>query len=110
MILYLDTSTEFCKMKLDEKEYVWHSGRDLAEGLLKFILEKLTENNKKIDDITKIIFMRGPGSFMGLRIGASVVNTLATEMNIPLFDHHGNRHKIILPEYGKPANITPPRK
>ena len=54
--------------------------------------------------------MTGPGSFTGLRIGASVVNTLAHELDIPIKDHHGNAHQIILPEYGRPANITAPQK
>ena len=48
--------------------------------------------------------------FTGLRIGAAVVNTLAHELNIPLYDHHGTRQKIILPDYGRPANISAPKK
>lgn len=110
MKLYLDTSTPTTILKLDDKTYEWESGRDLAESLLAYIRDKLSENNKTWQDITEITFMSGPGSFTGLRIGASVVNTLASELNIPLLDHHGNKHKIILPEYGRGANITAPKK
>ena len=110
MKLYLDTSTPTTILKLDDTTYEWESGRDLAEGLLLFIKNKLSENQKDFNDISEITFMSGPGSFTGLRIGAAVVNTLATSLNIPLKDHRGNLHKIILPEYSHGANITTPRK
>jgi len=108
--LYLDTSTPICMLKLDEKSYEVELGRDMAEKLHEFIHEKLQENGKDWHDIKEITFMSGPGSFTGLRIGAAVVNTLADQLNIPLYDHHGEKHEIILPDYGRPANITPPKK
>lgn len=110
MKLYLDTSTPVCILRLDDKEYRWESGRDLAEDLHAFLRDKLAENGKTWNDISEIVFMSGPGSFTGLRIGASVVNALAHELNIPLLDHHGKRLPVILPDYGRPANITPPKK
>jgi tRNA threonylcarbamoyladenosine biosynthesis protein TsaB len=97
-------------MKLDNKTYEWDSGRSLAKNLLKFIHDKLTENGKDWQDITEINFMSGPGSFTGLRIGATVVNTLASQLEIPLYNHRGEKVKLIMPEYGRPANITPPKK
>jgi tRNA threonylcarbamoyladenosine biosynthesis protein TsaB len=110
MKLYLDTSTPTTVLKLDDKEYQWESGHDLAEKLLQYIHDKLQENNKDWQDISEITFMSGPGSFTGLRIGAAVVNTLASELNIPLYNHHGEKVKIILPDYGRDANIGKPRK
>lgn len=110
MKLYLDTSTPTTILKLDEKEYRWESGRDLAEGILSFLNEKLAENSASWSDLSEITFFSGPGSFTGLRIGAAVVNTLAHELDIPLFDHHGEQHKIILPDYGRPARISKPKK
>lgn len=110
MKLYLDTSTPETILKLDNTEYHENFDKDLAEKLLKFIHDKLAENGKSWTDLTEITFMSGPGSFTGLRIGAAVVNTLASELNIPLFDHLGEKHKIILPNYGRGANITKPRK
>ena len=108
--LYLDTSTPTTVLKLNDQEYTYTFANDLAEKLLSFIREKLTEIEKSFTDITDITFMSGPGSFTGLRIGASIVNTLASELNIPLYDHHGQRHPIIIPDYGRPANISKPRK
>ena len=110
MKLYLDTSTPTTILRLDDKEYSWESGRDLAENLLKFIYEKLSENNKSWQEFEEITFMSGPGSFTGLRIGATVVNTLAHELKIPLKNHHGETVPLILPDYGRAANISKPKK
>jgi len=110
MKLYLDTSTPTTILKLDDKEYRWDSGRDLAEKLHEFLRDKLSENHATWQDIEEITFMSGPGSFTGLRIGAAVVNALAAELNIPLYNHKGERVQIILPDYGRGANITAPVK
>lgn len=110
MKLYLDTSTPETILKLDDKEYSHVFANDLAEKLLQFIHDKLAESHHTWQDISEIEFMSGPGSFTGLRIGASIVNTLAHDLNIPLRDHHGKIQPIIIPDYGRPANISSPRK
>ena len=110
MKLYLDTSDFVAVLRLDDEEFRADLGREMAEKLLGFIYEKLKEKGKTFSDLTEITFFSGPGSFTGLRIGAAIVNTLAHELEIPLFDHHGNRHAIILPDYGRPANISAPKK
>ena len=106
----LDTSTSVAKLKLDDQFYEADLGHDMAEKLLKFIHEKLQENHADWHDLTEIEFFSGPGSFTGLRIGASIVNTLAEELNIPLKDQYGKTHQIILPDYGRAANISQPKK
>ena len=110
MRLYLDTSAPTCVVRLDEREYRWEAGRDLAEGLLAFLRDKLAENQATWQDIREITFFTGPGSFTGLRIGATVVNTLAHELQVPLLDQDGQEHPLILPNYGRPARVTSPRK
>jgi tRNA threonylcarbamoyladenosine biosynthesis protein TsaB len=110
MKMYLDTSTPTTVLRLDDKEYIWESGRDLAENLHAFLRDKLAENQADFLDLSEITFMAGPGSFTGLRIGAAVVNALASELNIPLYDHLGNQVPVILPIYDRPANISKPRK
>ncbi len=110
MKLYLDTSNPDTVLKLDEKLYVEPLGRDTAEKIFSFISDKLAENNSDFKNITEITFMSGPGSFTGLRIGAAVVNTLADQLDIPLYNHHGEKVPIIIPDYGRAANISKPRK
>ncbi len=110
MKLYLDTSTSETILRLDDTEYRYNFGHDLAEQLLQFVHDKLEEHHQNWTDITEITFMSGPGSFTGLRIGAAVVNTLAHELNIPLYTHECKQVPIILPDYGREANISKPRK
>ena len=110
MKLYLDTSTDTCILRLDDKEYTWQSKHDLAEQIFSFIHDKLSENSADWPDLTELTFYSGPGSFTGLRIGATIVNTLADQLQIPLYDHHGTKHQIIIPDYGRPANISAPKK
>lgn len=110
MKLYLDTSTDTCTLRLNDREYTWESGHEMAEKIFTFIHDKLVENHSDWPDISEITFFSGPGSFTGLRIGAAIVNALANQLQIPLYDHHGVKHQIILPDYGRPANITPPKK
>lgn len=110
MKLYLDTSTDVCVLRLDDQEYIRPGKHDMAEKILEFIHDKLQENQADWQDISEITFFSGPGSFTGLRIGAAIVNTLADQLHVPLFDQHGQKHQIILPDYGRPANISTPRK
>ena len=102
MKMYLDTSTNIVKLKLNDQMYEKDLGRNMAEKLLDFIHEKLQENGADWQDISEIEFMKGPGSFTGLRIGASVVNTLIHELKL--------NQPLIIPDYGKGANISNPRK
>ena len=110
MKMYLDTSTDTCILRLDNQEYKRVGKYDLAEKIFAFIHTSLQSQGADWRDITEITFFSGPGSFTGLRIGAALVNTLSDELQIPLYDHHGNQHQIILPDYGRPANISAPRK
>lgn len=110
MKMYLDTSTNLVKLQLDNSHYEQDFDRSMTEKILAFIHEKLQENSADWHDITEITYFSGPGSFTGLRIGAAIVNTLADQLQIPLFDHHGIAHQVILPDYGRPANISNPKK
>lgn len=110
MKMFLDTSDFDVTLKLDDHVYQKNFGHATAEKLLSFIHAKLQENHADFNDLTEIKFMSGPGSFTGLRIGATIVNTLAHELKIPLLDHHGHQFTQIIPVYGHGANISTPCK
>jgi len=110
MKLYLNTADKTTILELNDKHYEWESGHDLARDLLKYIHDKLVENNADWQNLTELHYFTGPGSFTGLRIGACVINALADQLQIPIYDQHGEKHEIVMPEYGREANISKPRK
>ena len=128
MILFLDTSTGNCRIWLGENSFEKELNRNMARDILKFLEDSLENIEKDYKDLEGIGFFAGPGSFTGLRIGASVANTLADGLNIPIvaikkedenddwrqkaFEKLKNNEndKIVLPFYGRDANITKPRK
>ena len=132
MILLLNTSTPVCYIAFvanvnDAKiihEASWKSGRELAKSLLLFIQQELEKCNYQWSDLTGLVVYKGPGSFTGLRIGITVINSLAYTYSIPVVGEGGDNwtnnglnklamgkdDKIVLPEYGGEANITKPRK
>lgn len=128
MIILLDTSTPLCKLTLIDTDLrvdtEWQADRELAKGLLKYLQDQLAVQGKTWTDLTGIGVFRGPGSFTGLRIGLTVLNTVADSQTVPIVGgtgeswqdevldklHSGIDEKIVLPLYGSDANITKPRK
>ena len=128
MILLLNTSTPTCYLSLVDggwrQDYEWLAARTLAKGLLGFLNEKLVENGKNWSDISAIGVFEGPGSFTGLRIGITVMNTIADSQSVPIVGGQGDdwqqqvitklqsgqNDKIVLPFYGSEAKITAAKK
>ena len=128
MILLLDTSTQECRLAFIDKDWhyeaSWEAGRGLAKGLLEYLDTQLTSQHKTWADVTGLVAYKGPGSFTGLRIGITVLNTLSYANQLPIVGETGDdwrekgmarledgqNDEIVLPEYGGEANITQPRK
>lgn len=129
MIVFIKTDSPICEVSTvceggDIKTHTWEAGRELAKGLLAYIEECLQSDEASWSDVSGIVVFRGPGSFTGLRIGATVANTVAYAQGIPVVGEmgdewqmagidrlqNGENDKIVLPEYGREARITQPRK
>ena len=73
----------------DEKKVIaeisWRGQSDESEKLLPSLLHVLKKAKCKMNDISRIIIVSGPGPFSALRIGVTVANVLAYQYNIPLY-------------------------
>ena len=104
--------------------FTWEAHRNLSADIHRKIKGILEKNDKSYENLKGIAFYSGPGSFTGLRIGATVANTLADTLDVPIIGKGGddwtraaivgilagNSDKIVVPDYGSPANTTKPKK
>lgn len=105
-------------------EYEWEAGRTSARDMLLRLRDALSENSATFTALSGIGVMQGPGSFTGLRIGLTVLNTIATDLSIPIVGVQGSSWRdaalerlargesdtIVMPFYGSEAHVTKPRK
>lgn len=102
----------------------WQAHRQLAETIHVKLTEILQKADKRLQDIQGVVMYKGPGSFTGLRIGASVADALAYSLEIPIVGSAsdewrtegvqrlcaGQNDKIVSLEYGSPARTTQQKK
>lgn len=120
-----DMTVAMCLVDGAERhEYTWEAGRSLARDMLAYLRDRLAEHGAEFTDIEGIGVYRGPGSFTGLRIGLTVLNTIASDRGIPIVGATeeawqkscleklaaGENDQLVMPEYGADAHITSPRK
>jgi tRNA threonylcarbamoyladenosine biosynthesis protein TsaB len=128
MIVLLNTSTPLCQVTFIDQdttiEESWQADRELAKGLLRYLDGLLKTHSYTWADIAGIGVFQGPGSFTGLRIGLTVMNTVADSEAIPIVGKQGDdwkekakqsleageNDKLVMPFYGSEAHITSPRK
>jgi tRNA threonylcarbamoyladenosine biosynthesis protein TsaB len=128
LVLRTDTMTAFLGLLSPVGEILkrqeWEAGRQLSVQLPGAIDEILGSADINYKDISGIVVYEGPGSFTGLRIGITILNTMAHELKIPIAGSTGEEWievgldklketksgTIVMPVYGGEANITKPKK
>jgi tRNA threonylcarbamoyladenosine biosynthesis protein TsaB len=85
MKLYVDTSDrEKVVVGIDGKRFEANVQERRSQKILPFIIQAISKNGFKLQDITEIEVATGPGSFTGLRIGVSIANTLGWVLKVPV--------------------------
>lgn len=129
MLLGIRTDSPVAEFYLFEKEtevarHAWQADRTLAKGLLGQLETFLADNGTEFAQLKGLFVYLGPGSFTGLRIGMTVMNTMAYGLAIPIVGTEGanwaqeaagrlvrgENDEIVLPHYGAEARITLPKK
>jgi|SRR3989344_10048 len=125
MILTIRTDKPEAELGLYDSEgkqlsYIaWQAHRELSSTILKKLVDCLSQINSDVNSVEAIVFYEGPGSFTGLRIGASLANA----MEVPVVNATGvnwidsgieklkaGTHGPAVPKYGAGAHITKPKK
>lgn len=88
-ILAIDTSTSAASAALIDKEnlcceYILNDGKKHSEKLINLIDMVVTSCGFSVNDIDIFAFSTGPGSFTGLRVGASAIKGIAQALNKPI--------------------------
>lgn len=88
LILCIETGTDVCSVALSLNgkpvSLREETGRDHARKVAVFTDELLKEASVDPDELDAIAVGKGPGSYTGLRIGASFAKGLCYALNIPL--------------------------
>jgi len=89
LILNIDTSSPVCSVCLAEDGTVIAERNDLTENqhasrLTTFINELMDDQNIRLKDLSAVALSSGPGSYTGLRIGASVAKGICYGLDKPL--------------------------
>ncbi|MBU1019122.1 MAG: tRNA (adenosine(37)-N6)-threonylcarbamoyltransferase complex dimerization subunit type 1 TsaB [Patescibacteria group bacterium] len=111
------------------KKGSWPAEANESDLLLPYLKDSLEESGLTFDDLTGLFVVRGPGSFTALRVGITIVNTLAFILKIPIYSLKTDeitgplaesllemdfskmkKEDIVEPYYDKPPKITPSKK
>ena len=87
--LYIDTALQATCIGLKTPDQTYHNifeqSRGHAERVLPMVQEIMDQAGMRFDDLDVILTTRGPGSFTGLRVSLSVVQTLKSTLDVPVF-------------------------
>ena len=89
MLLAIDTATRAISLALHDGqrvhiEWTWRTANHHTVELTPAIVALLARAGLRVEDLSALAVARGPGSFMGLRIGLGVAKGLAFSRRLPL--------------------------
>ena len=89
MLVAIDTATRFASLALYKPgrvlaEYTWQSNNNHTVEMMPSLVDMLTRQGMRPDQVKAIAVTIGPGSFTGLRIGLAVAKGLAMGLDAPV--------------------------
>ncbi len=126
------STTEIAILRDDKvlKEDSWEADANESDRILPYLRDTFAELKLNFQDIDELFVFKGPGRFTALRVGITIVNTLAFLLKVPIYtmktperdeESFGEFVKglslqelekcdMVEPFYDKPPNITMPKK
>jgi tRNA A37 threonylcarbamoyladenosine modification protein TsaB len=106
--IYIDStdrnSTKLTLLKIKKDKEIKISGKEGQVDIVFGIQKMLDSAHLSLKDIEKVDYNPGPGSFTGLRMGATVSNVLNWVLG------KKKVKDLEYPSYGAEPKITPPKK
>ena len=112
-ILHLETSSKNCSVAVSEGENLLclceetSEGYKQSESLHTFVSWALEGAGIDLQEIDAVCLGMGPGSYTGLRIGASAAKGFCFGLNVPLVAVN-SLHSMVLPFVGKGYDVIIP--
>ncbi|EKD64271.1 MAG: HAD-superfamily hydrolase, subfamily IA, variant 3 [uncultured bacterium] len=91
ILLALNTATQNTEIAILDGRHIlredsWPAESNESDRILPYLRDTLTELGLSFKDITALFIVKGPGHFTALRIGITIVNTLAYALKIPVYE------------------------
>jgi tRNA threonylcarbamoyladenosine biosynthesis protein TsaB len=87
-LLAIDSATEFCSVAYTDGTQLISRGAEIprrhSQELLPYVNDVLAQAGVSLKQLDAIVVSQGPGSFTGVRIGASMAQGLAFSCDLPL--------------------------
>ena len=89
MLLAIDTALEHFIITIKREQHIWGDCLPQSDPrtrtTLDFINQFFTQHSLNIDEITQLAVGIGPGPYIGLRTGVSLINGLAAAHNLQIY-------------------------
>lgn len=84
IVLAVDTCTDVSSVCVGGECLVWRGNRNQSQEILPKISSLMQRVNCDYGDLSGLVAVIGPGSYTGIRIGVSVINTIGLVCDLPI--------------------------